>query len=68
MINKIPFSLLTFIVIVPLILFLQSKLLAPHLRYGFADVDWGYLYGYKKLGEAPLTKVFQVWSAVGVYT
>lgn len=68
MINKIPRSLLIFIVIVPLVFFLQSKLLAPHLRYGFADVDWGYLYQYKQLGEAPLTKIYEVWKGVGVYT
>lgn len=68
MVKKIPLSLLIFVVIVPLVFFLQSKLLAPHLRYGFADVDWGYLYQYKQLGEAPLTKIYQVWQGVGVYT
>lgn len=68
MMNKIPRSLLVFIVIVPLVFFLQSKLLASHLRYGFTDVDWGYLYQYKQLGEAPLAKIYQVWKGVGVYT
>ncbi|TSC88548.1 MAG: Uncharacterized protein G01um10147_44 [Microgenomates group bacterium Gr01-1014_7] len=68
MIHRIPRSLLIFIVIIPLIFFLESKLLAPHLRYGFADVDWGYLYQYKILGEAPLAKIYQVWKGVGVYT
>ncbi len=68
MINKIPRSLLIFIVIVPLIFFLESKLLAPHLRYGFADVDWGYLYQYKMLGEAPFTKIYEAWKGSGVYT
>lgn len=57
-----------FVIIVPLIFFLQSKLLAPHLKYGFGDVDWGYLYQYKMLGDAPLTKIYEVWKGVGVYT
>ncbi|MDO8639244.1 MAG: hypothetical protein Q7R43_06725 [Candidatus Daviesbacteria bacterium] len=68
MINKIPRSLLIFIAIVPLIFFLESKLLAPHLSYGFADVDWGYLYQYKMLGEAPFTKIYEAWQGSGVYT
>lgn len=68
MINRIPRSLLIFIVVVPLIFFLQSKLLAPHLRYGFADVDWLFLYQYKQLGETPFTKIYQTWKDTGVYT
>ena len=68
MINRIPRSLLIFIFIVPLIFFLESKLLAPHLRYGFADVDWGYLYQYKMLGEAPFSKFYEAWKGSGVYT
>ncbi len=66
--NRIPRSFLIFVVIAAMVFFLQSRLLAPHLRYGFADVDWGYLYQYKQLGEAPLTKIYQVWKGVGVYT
>jgi len=68
MIHKISRSALVFIVIVPLIFFLESKLLAPHLRYGFTDVDWVYLYQYKMLGEAPLTKIYEAWKGAGVYT
>ncbi|OGE72386.1 hypothetical protein A3H40_04040 [Candidatus Daviesbacteria bacterium RIFCSPLOWO2_02_FULL_38_15] len=68
MINKISRSLLIFIIIVPLIFFLESKLLAPHLRYGFADVDWGFLYQYKELGNAPFTKIYETWKGFGVYT
>lgn len=68
MIKRVPLSLIVFIVLIPLIFVIESNLLAPHLKYGFADVDWGYLYQYKQLGEAPLTKIFQVWKGVGVYT
>lgn len=68
MMNKIPRSLLIFVVIAPLVFLLQSKLLAPHLKYGFADVDWIYLYQYKQLGEAPFEKIFEVWKGMGVYT
>lgn len=68
MIHKIPRSVLVFIVIVPLIFFLESNLLAPHLRYGFGDVDWGYLYQYKILGKDPFTKIYEVWKGLGVYT
>jgi len=68
MVNKIPLSLLVFVVVVPLILFLESKLLAPHLRYGFADVDWGFLQEYKKLGDRPLLRIYDAWKKIGVYT
>ena len=68
MVKKIPLSVLVFILIVPLIFFLESKFLAPHLRYGFEDVDWGYLYQYKMLGKAPLTKIYEAWKGAGVYT
>lgn len=60
--------LLVFIILIPVIFFLESKLLAPHLKYGFADVDWGFLYSYKKLGAAPLLKILQIWKEWGVYT
>ncbi len=68
MAKKVSSSLLVFIAIIPLVYFLESKLLAPHLKYGFADVDWGFLYSYKKLGDAPLLKVLQIWKEWGVYT
>lgn len=67
MIKRLP-SLLVYIILILVIFFLESKLLAPHLKYGFADVDWGFLYSYKKLGEAPLLKVLQIWKEWGVYT
>lgn len=60
--------LLVFIILIPVIFFLESKLLAPHLKYGFADVDWGFLYSYKQLGKAPLLKIPQIWKEWGVYT
>ncbi len=68
MIKRIPLSLLIFIAIVPLIFFLESTLLAPHLRYGFGDVDWLFLYQYKMLGKEPLANLFEVWKGFGVYT
>lgn len=71
MANRIPLSLLIFIVIVPLIFFLQSKLLAPHLRYGFADVDWGFLLSFKQFSAIyydPVNHLISAWRAWGVYT
>lgn len=68
MIIKISRSFVIFIFVAILVFFLESKLLAPHLRYGFADVDWGYLYQYKALGEAPFSKIYEAWKGVGVYT
>lgn len=65
---KRPSPLLVFIILIPVIFFLESKLLAPHLKYGFADVDWGFLYSYKQLGKAPLLKISQIWQQWGVYT
>lgn len=67
MIKRLP-SLLVYIILILVIFFLESRLLAPHLKYGFADVDWGFLYSYKKLGGAPLLKVLQIWKEWGVYT
>lgn len=37
-----PFALLTIIVVIS-----QIIILKPHLKYGFSDVDWGYLALYK---------------------
>jgi|SRR3989344_664895 len=68
MIKKIPLSLIIFILLVPLIFVLELKLLAPHLKYAFGDVDWIYLYQYKMLGDAPLTKIYEAWKGAGVYT
>lgn len=68
MVKKIPISVFVFILIALLIYFLESVLLAPHLRYGFADVDWIYLYQYKMLGETPFANIFQAWKGAGVYT
>ena len=68
MIKKRFLPLWIFIILIPIVFLLESKLLAPHLKYGFADVDWGFLYSYKKLGEAPLLKVLQIWKEWGVYT
>lgn len=68
MLKKYSLPFWIFILLIPLVFFLESKLLEPHLRYGFADVDWGYLYQYKELGKEPLLKVFQAFKTAGVYT
>jgi len=39
---------LLFLILIPIIVFSQLILLEPHLKYGFGDVDWGFLNFYNK--------------------
>lgn len=71
MVKKIPRSLLVFAVIIPLILFLQSKQLAPHLKYGFGDIDWRFLFSFKEFSAQypnPIDHLVHSWIGIGVYT
>lgn len=46
---------------------LQYYMLAPHLLYGFADVDWVFLYRFKNLPPFSIDQLVQEWRASGVY-
>lgn len=60
-----------FIMLVPIVILSQLIILEPHLRYGFSDVDWGFLSFYQTYKQqypnvvVNLLKTFESW---GVYT
>lgn len=63
-------SLLPFFILTLIVVLLENFILAPHLRYGFADVDWDYLLAYKNinlLNLDPLHHYLAAWNTVGVY-
>jgi hypothetical protein len=62
----IPFFITSIIV-----LLLQVFILKPHLRYGFADVDWNFLVIFKEISSVavnPLDHLLRGWTNSGVYT
>lgn len=64
-------SLLSFLMLIPMVILLQYVILEPHLRYGFADVDWNFLLSYKKLSQTyhnPVSFFWGAWNYWGVYT
>lgn len=64
------YSLLILLTLV--IVFSQFVLLAPHLKYGFSDVDWGFLSIYKNQNPYSLSQFINNFKAGGtvggVYT
>lgn len=63
--------LIPFLILVPLVILLQYFILLPHLRYGFADVDWNYLLSFKEFSNRyhdPVNHFLNVWRAWGVYS
>lgn len=64
-------SLLTFLVIAILVTFSQIIVLEPHLKYGFSDVDWGFLTAYtvhKRVHPNPLENFIGSFRNWGIYT
>lgn len=64
-------ALLTFFILIPIVIILESYILAPHLRYAFADVDWNFLLSYKNislLSSNPVDHFLSAWRIWGVYT
>lgn len=55
-----PLILLAIIVIVS-----QIVILKPHLKYGFSDVDWGFLSIYKTQNPYSLTQFIDNWKVGG---
>lgn len=64
-------SLLPFLLLIPVVILLENFILAPHLRYGFADVDWNFLLSYKNISLSshdPISHFLTAWGIWGVYT
>lgn len=64
-------TFLPFILLIPLVTLLQYFILQPHLRYGFADVDWMFLLTFKTFSSMhndPITHIIKAWEVWGVYT
>ncbi|MCL4415490.1 MAG: hypothetical protein M1365_02130 [Actinobacteria bacterium] len=62
---------LLFLILVPLVILLESVILKPHLRYGFADVDWKILLEFKEIYMLPMSPIDQflkLWQHLGIYT
>lgn len=60
-----------FLILIPTVVFLQYIFLKNHLRYGFADVDWMFLLGFKELAalfDSPAANIIESWKRGGVYT
>lgn len=61
--------LLIFLIIFPAIAILQYFILKLHLLYGFADIDWAGLLGYKQIKNPfSLEGFLNSWNQSGVYT
>src|SRR3989344_7298588 len=60
-----------FLILIPVVIISQLIILEPHLRYGFSDVDWGFLFYYKE-HKANFPNIFenlyQTFLRWGVYT
>ncbi len=57
--------------LVIIVFLLQYFILKPHLRYGFADVDWSFLVSFKEytlMFKNPLEHFLYAWGHWGVYT
>lgn len=70
-IRKFKPVLLIFLLLVPIVTILQYLVLKPHLKYGFADVDWMFLLDFKQLSllyHDPLSYLINGWKKWGVYT
>lgn len=69
--KKFKTSLLPFLLLIPLVIVLQYFILEPHLRYGFADVDWSFLLSFKELSLLyydPISHFLNAWNRWGIYT
>lgn len=69
--KKFKKDFLIFILLSLLVVGLQYFILQPHLRYGFADVDWSFLLSFKELSSLyhdPISHVINGWKKWGVYT
>lgn len=61
---------LSFFILIVLVTLFQYFLLKPHLRYGFADVDWKILLEFKEIYMLPLSPVnhfLKIWNQLGIY-
>lgn len=59
-----------FLILVLIVVILQYFILAPHLKYGFADIDWAYLLNFKQLSSLyhdPFSHLLNAWRGSGVY-
>ncbi len=66
---RLPF--LVFLILIPIVILLEYFLLKPHLRYGFADVDWSFLLSFKEISMSyhnPISHLLGAWKIWGVYT
>lgn len=68
--RKFKTNLLSFLLLIPLVIVLQYFILKPHLRYGFADVDWKLLLSFKEydlLYSNPISHLLNAWHGWGIY-
>ncbi len=57
-----------FFILIPIVIISQALLLEPHLKYGFSDVDWGFLSNYKMQNDPLLpTNFIKNFKEIGVY-
>lgn len=64
-------SSLSILILIPIVILLENYILAPHLRYSFADVDWNFLLSFKELSKlyhSPINHIINGWKIWGVYT
>lgn len=69
--RRFKFDLTIFTLLTLLVVTLQYFILKPHLRYGFADVDWMFLLDFKQLSldnHNPISHLINGWKKWGVYT
>ena len=64
---RLAVSLIFFLIAVVTVGILQYIMLGPHLRYGFADVDWTFLYRFKSLPSFSINQLIDEWKGSGVY-
>lgn len=60
-----------FLLLASIVILLQYIIMQPHLRYGFADVDWSFLLSFKELSMVyhnPVSHFLNAWSRWGIYT
>lgn len=59
-----------FLLLVPVLIYIEFELLKPHLKFGFSDVDWGFLvayHRYKLLFPNIFENFFNTIQAGGIY-
>ncbi len=64
-------NLLIFLLLTVIIVLLEYIILAPHLKYAFADVDWAFLLSFKEISNTyhnPISHLLGAWKSWGVYT